>query len=69
MQIDLTTLKLVMENDKFALYIISELYKDGKYKGIRLDKRTNKQVEVYIQKTNQPQPPYCVIDFVREKTR
>lgn len=69
MNIDITTMKAIMENDKFALYIITELYKEGKYKGIRLDKRTNKQVEVYIEKTNQPQPPYRVIGFVNSNQK
>lgn len=63
MNIDLTTMKAIMENDKFALYIVSELAKKGKYKGVRLDKRTNKQVGVYIEKTNQEYPPYRVIGF------
>lgn len=64
MKLDLTTMKAIMENDVFALYIIKELKKD-QYEGIRLDKRTNKQVGVYIQKTNLPKPPYRVIGFCR----
>ena len=66
MNIDLATAKAIMENDKFALYIVNELQKDYKYEGIRLDKTTGKQVEVYIQKTNQPQPPYRVIGFIQQ---
>lgn len=64
MNIDLTTMKAIMENEKFALYIVSELNKKDKYKGVRLDKRTNKQVGVYIEKTNKEYPPYRVIGFV-----
>ena len=63
MNIDLTTMKAIMENKKFALYIVSELNKKDRYKGVRLDKRTNKQVGVYIEKTNQKYPPYRVIGF------
>ena len=63
MNIDLTTMKAIMENEKFALYIVSELNKKDKYKGVRLDKRTNKQIGVYIEKTNQEYPPYRVIGF------
>ena len=66
MDIDLTTMKAIMESDKFALYIIKELGKKDKFEGVRLDKRTNKQVGVYIEKTNQPYPPYRVIGFVQE---
>ena len=62
--IDLTTMKAIMENEKYALYIVSELKKKDRYQGIRLDKRTNKQVGVYLEKTNQPYPPYRVIGFV-----
>ena len=64
-KIDLTTMNAIMENDKFALYIVSELSKEGKYKGVRLDKRTNAQVEVYIQKTKEKYPPYRVTGFCR----
>ncbi len=63
MNIDLTTMKAIMENEKFALYIVSELNKKDRYKGVRLDKRTNKQIGVYIEKTNQEYPPYRVIGF------
>ena len=65
MNIDLTTMKAIMENEKFALYIVSELNKKDRYKGVRLDKRTNKQVGVYIEKTNQKYPPYRVTGFCR----
>ena len=70
MNIDLSTMKAIMENDKFALYIITELQNNKKrftYKGIRLDKRNNSQVEVYIEKTNETYPPYRVIGFNRER--
>lgn len=63
MDIDLTTMKAIMESDKFALYIIKELAKKDKFEGIRLDKHTNKQVGVYIEKTNKEYPPYRVIGF------
>lgn len=69
MNIDLTTMKAVMENDKFALYLLEELKKKGKYKGVRLDKRNNSQVGVYIEKTNQEYPPYRVIGFRNEIQR
>lgn len=69
MNIDLTTMKAIMENDKFALYLLEELKKKGKYKGVRLDKRNNSQVGVYIEKTNQDYPPYRVIGFVNEIQR
>jgi len=67
MTYDLSTMKAIMENDKFALYIVSELENKKKkltYKGVRLDKRNNQQVEVFIEKTDQPYPPYRVIGFV-----
>lgn len=70
MTYDLTTMKAIMENDKFALYIISELENKKKkliYKGVRLDKRNNQQVEVYVEKTDQPYPPYRVIGFVQNQ--
>lgn len=65
MNIDLTTMKAIMENDKFALYIISELQKKGTYKGVRLDKRNNSQVGVYIEKNKEEgkYPPYRVTGF------
>lgn len=65
MNIDLATMKAIMENDKFALYIVKELQKN-KYEGIRLDKRNNSQVSVYIEKTGVLQPPYRVIGFIPE---
>lgn len=65
MKLDLTTMNAIMENDKFALYIVTELAQKGKYKGVRLDKRTNAQVEVYIEKTKEKYPPYRVIGFCR----
>jgi len=61
---DLTTMKAIMESDKYALYIIKELSKN-KYEGIRLDKKNNHQVGVYIEKTNTPKPPYRVIGFIQ----
>lgn len=64
MKIDLTTMKAIMESDRFALYILEELKKKDHYKGVRLDKTNNKQVGVYIQKTNQKYPPYRVIGFI-----
>ena len=70
MTYDLTTMKAIMENDKFALYIITELANKKKkltYKGVRLDKRSNSQVEVYIEKTNEIYPPYRVIGFINER--
>lgn len=67
MNIDLTTMKAIMENDKFALYLLEELKKKGKYKGVRLDKRNNSQVGVYIEKTNQDYPPYRVIGFIQNQ--
>ena len=67
MNIDLTTMKAIMENDKFALYILEELKKKNYYKGIRLDKRNNSQVGVYIEKTNIKYPPYRVIGFIKER--
>ncbi|MBO4622310.1 MAG: hypothetical protein J5691_00260 [Bacilli bacterium] len=70
MTYDLTTMKAIMENDKFALYIVTELENKKKkltYKGVRLDKRNNQQVEVYIEKTDQPYPPYRVIGFVQNQ--
>ena len=66
MTYDLSTMKAIMENDKFALYLITELANNKKkltYKGVRLDKRNNSQVEVFIEKTDQPYPPYRVIGF------
>ena len=72
MNIDLATAKAIMENDKFALYIVTELENKKKkltYKGVRLDKRNNQQVEVYIEKTEQPYPPYRVIGFVGRETQ
>lgn len=65
MKLDLTAMNAIMENDKFALYIVTELAQEGKYKGIRLDKRTNAQVEVYIEKTKEKYPPYRVTGFCR----
>jgi len=65
MKLDLTAMNAIMENDKFALYIVTELAQKGKYKGVRLDKRTNAQVEVYIEKTKEKYPPYRVTGFCR----
>ncbi len=67
MNIDLTTMKAIMENEKFALYILEELKKKNQYKGVRLDKRNNMQVGVYIEKTNEKYPPYRVIGFINER--
>lgn len=70
MTYDLSTMKAIMENDKFALYIVTELENKKKkltYKGVRLDKRNNSQVEVFIEKTDVPYPPYRVIGFVQNQ--
>lgn len=66
MQHDLTTMKAIMENDIFALYIIKELSKN-RYEGVRLDKRNNSQLGVYIEKTNQKTPPYRVTGFIQNQ--
>lgn len=66
MTYDLTTMKAIMENDKFALYIIRELSKD-KYEGIRLNKQNNSCVSVYIEKTNKKTPPYRVTGFLQNQ--
>lgn len=65
---DLSTMEVVMQNDKFALYLVS-LIKGNKYNGVRLDKRNNSQIEVIIEKTNEAYPPYRVIGFIRERQR
>ena len=70
MTYDLSTMKVIMENDKFALYIVTELENKKKkltYKGVRLDKRNNSQVEVFIEKTDVPYHPYRVIGFVQNQ--
>ena len=58
-----------MENEKFALYILEELKKKGVYKGVRLDKRNNNQVGVYIEKSKEENkyPPYRVIGFIENQ--
>ena len=66
MKYDLTTLKVVLENEIFAVYIISQI-NQTKYKGVRLDKRTNKQAEVIIEKypKNSSDFSYRVVDFIQ----
>ena len=72
MYIDLTTMKAIMENEKFALYLVEELArKKGTYKGVRLDKRNNSQTGVYIEKNKveNQYPPYRVIGFWDDRQR
>lgn len=71
MNIDLTTMKSIMENNIFALYIVKELGKN-KYEGIRLDKRNNQQVKVIIEKYPQKEKKefaYRVVDFIRDQNQ
>jgi len=69
-KLDLTTAKAVMENDTFAIYVLSQIL-DGKnkdkYNGIRVNKKNQDQTKVVLEKTNLPYPPYRVVDFVRER--
>lgn len=57
-KIDLTNLKPVLQNEKYALYILSQI-KDNLYSGIRLDKQSNTQVKVNIEKL----PKIRVVDI------
>ena len=45
---DLTTLKLLKQNDTYALYLV-QMLNDKTAKGVRLNKKTNDQVEVKLQ--------------------
>jgi len=67
MEYDLATMKAIMENDKFALYILTQIGKTKQYEGIRYDKNTKQQVKVTLVKTEEKYPPYRVIGFPREK--
>ena len=57
-KIDLTNLKPVLQNEKYALYILSQI-KDNLYSGIRLDKQSKAQVRVNIEKL----PKIRVVDI------
>ncbi len=57
-KIDLTNLKPVLQNEKYALYILSQI-KDNLYSGIRLDKQSKDQVRVNIEKL----PKIRVVDI------
>ena len=57
-KIDLTNLKPVLQNEKYALYILSQI-KDNLYSGIRLNKENNIQTRVNIQKL----PKIRVVDI------
>lgn len=63
---DLATLELVMENKVFAIYFIQETIKN-KYKGLRVDKRDNSQVEVLMEKNIKGNTPYRVIDIIQQR--
>lgn len=57
-KIDLTNLRPVLQNEKYALYILSQI-KDNLYLGIRLNKENNTQTRVNIQKL----PKIRVVDI------
>ena len=57
-KIDLTNLKPILQNEKYALYILSQI-KDNLYSGIRLNKENNTQTRVNIQKL----PKIRVVDI------
>lgn len=62
---DLSKLKPIVENNNYALYTLGYV-KENIKKGIRLDKKTNEQVEVLVQIT----PKLQVIKvFSQNKTR
>ena len=46
--LDLSKLEPILQNDKYALYKLGQVNDKGLYKGVRLDKKTGKQVEVAI---------------------
>lgn len=57
-KIDLANLKPILQNEKYALYILSQI-KDNLYSGIRLNKENNTQTRVNIQKL----PKIRVVDI------
>lgn len=57
-KIDLTNLIPVLQNEKYALYILSQI-KDNLYSGIRLNKENNTQTRVNIEKL----PKIRVVDI------
>ena len=46
--LDLSKLEPILQNDKYALYKLEQVNDKGLYKGVRLEKKTGKQVEVAI---------------------
>lgn len=46
--LDLSKLEPILQNDKYALYKLGQVNDKGLYKGVRLEKKTGKQVEVAI---------------------
>lgn len=71
MTFDLSTMKLIMENELYAIYISSKI-NNNKFKGIRVDKKTKKQVEVIIEKYPKKEIKdfaYRVVDFVKSKEK
>lgn len=57
-KVDLTNLKPILQNEKYALYILSQI-KDNLYSGIRLNKEDKSQTRVNIQKL----PKIRVVDI------
>ena len=63
MKYNLTTLTPVVENESYALYTLGQV-NENLWKGVRVNKKTNEQEEVKIQKL----PQIKVIE-VLQKTR
>lgn len=61
---DLSKMKPLIQNDSYALYSIESI-NDKTSKGIRLDKRTNEQVDVIIQTV----PNVRVIEIIKNGIR
>ena len=50
MTFDLTTIKPILESKTYALYTMGQVA-ENLWKGVRVDKRTQEQVEVYVSKS------------------
>lgn len=57
-KVDLTNLKPILQNEKYALYILSQI-NDNLFAGIRLNKEDKSQTRVNIQKL----PKIRVVDI------
>ena len=64
MKFNLSELKPILESDAYALYTLGQV-KDNLWKGVRVNKKTQEQDEVLVEK----HPVVRVVEVGHQKTR